>query len=212
MELRADIYDALMREAAAQDLAPALLAAVWSKESGFDPLAVGDEGHSYGLGQLYDRGAGAGHPAAKLLEVDYNARVSAEYLARCLQAFGGDELQGVSAYNQGIQGARENGWRFNESYVLGVLAERDRFLREGLRRAGGGNGATPAPKPVEVYPIVGAFGELIQRAGPGWLALFGRPRGPVAYSGRQALQDFERCVMLWYDGHGVQVLFKAEVG
>lgn len=106
---------------------PATLAGVWKVESGFDPSALGDlnaDGapYSFGLGQLHVKGAGHGYHPRKLLRPEVNADVSARYLAGCIKAFPDSLDLGISAYNQGIAGAKEKGLKVNKGYVDAVLA------------------------------------------------------------------------------------------
>lgn len=44
------------------------------RESALDPTAVGDSGHSVGLFQLYDKGAGAGYSVAERMDPRINCR------------------------------------------------------------------------------------------------------------------------------------------
>jgi len=134
----ATVLRALHQAAAEASVDPSLLAAIWWQESNFRPLAVGDigAGVSLGLGQLNLSGAGAewrNDPSA-LLDPPTNARASAAYLRRCLDAFLGDIPRGISAYNQGVGGASKELWfRVNGSaYVDPVLGYLATIQREGL--------------------------------------------------------------------------------
>jgi soluble lytic murein transglycosylase-like protein len=115
------------------ELEPALVAGVVDTESGFNPEAVGDAGRSFGLMQLYLEGAGSefrDNPEA-LLNPETNLRAGCEYLRDCLLSFrdrGDDSLRlGISAYNQGIAGARQHGLAVNPGYVDSVLAAREKW-------------------------------------------------------------------------------------
>lgn len=103
------------------------LLGVWKVESGFDAQAMGDlnaDGapYSFGLGQLHVKGAGHGYHPRKLLIPEVNAEVSARYLAACLAAFPDNARLGISAYNQGIAGAKERGEKGNKAYIDAVVA------------------------------------------------------------------------------------------
>src|SRR3990167_4819212 len=85
---------------------PAIIAAIVEVESGFNPLAVGDDRSSYGLMQLHIGGAGGGHPPSQLLEIENNLEFGIQYFKRCLEATNYSLPDALSAYNQGIQGWR----------------------------------------------------------------------------------------------------------
>lgn len=102
------------------------LLGVWKVESGFDTLALGDlnaDGapYSFGMGQLHVKGAGHGYHPRKLLNSEVNADVSARYLAGCIKAFPDNIRLGISAYNQGIQGAKDRGEKVNKGYIDAVM-------------------------------------------------------------------------------------------
>lgn len=116
-------YSALFLAYAATYSVPAALpAAIAHWESGFNPNAIGDAGHSIGLMQLHDQGAGYGWTIAQRRDPATNIDVGTAYVRRCLDAFGGDLRFAISAYNQGIGGARDRGWEFNRHYVDGILS------------------------------------------------------------------------------------------
>ena len=122
-----------------------VLLGTWKVESGFDPQALGDlnkDGapYSFGLGQLHVKGAGRGFHPRKLLIPELNADVSASFLASCYQAFEGVDRLAVSAYNQGIAGAKERGEKVNKTYVDAVLAAAEEW--DDLDKAD-----APQPKP-----------------------------------------------------------------
>lgn len=102
-----------------------VLLGVWKVESGFDPLALGDlngdnAAYSYGIGQLHVKGAGHGFHPRKLLNLAFNANLSAKYLGGCVAAFPGKIRLAISAYNQGIGGAKEKGEKVNKGYIDAV--------------------------------------------------------------------------------------------
>lgn len=131
--LHEDIYREGWIQAKVNDIDPYLLFAVWNAESGFNPNAVGDSNQSFGLGQLYQGGAGGGHTGTELLDLTTNAEMSARYLAECIRATGSEE-DGVSAYNQGVGGWNKNGRELNAPYVDGIMATRARIADEGVGR------------------------------------------------------------------------------
>ena len=149
LEVRATIYDAIMKYARQFRVEPVLIAAVIKTESNFNPNAVGDLsiGGSYGLMQLYIKGAGAGHTIEELMDIDNNIRIGTQYLAGCLDAFDGNRWQGVSAYNQGIQGVKDRGWEFNSDYVGTVIRTHDQILAAGMRRIEETSPPEPIPEP-----------------------------------------------------------------
>ena len=111
---------------------PELALAVMGQESGGKPGAVSPKG-ALGLMQLM--------PAtAKELGVDprdpvQNVQGGLRYLKQQLDAFGGDEAKALAAYNAGpgaVQKYRNTvpPYRETRDYVVRVLAERDRILRQ----------------------------------------------------------------------------------
>lgn len=127
MAFSSQIENAIFKYSAQYDVDAALIRAIIMQESGGNPNAKGDYDsagvpHSFGLMQLYDKGAGAGYSPAYLLDIDNNVRLGTGYLKSCLNAFPGDLKTAISAYNQGIGGARDRGWTYNRSYVESVLS------------------------------------------------------------------------------------------
>lgn len=138
------IYTAIMVNAHRLQISPYLVMAVTHRESTFAWDARGDWGtdradrypgdwlwqpnaeglypHSFGLMQLSVNGAGAYHTPAELLDISNNVRWGCDYLKRCLGAFGGDWERAISAYNQGIQGVKDNGIEVNRPYINDVMA------------------------------------------------------------------------------------------
>ncbi|KKL51165.1 hypothetical protein LCGC14_2298240 [marine sediment metagenome] len=126
------IRDFAISAAHRYEIPVSVLLGVWKVESAFDPLALGDlnkDGapYSFGLGQLHVKGAGHGFHPRKLLLPEFNADVSARYLAGCYAAFEGNDRLAVSAYNQGIAGAKERGEKVNKAYVDAVFAAAQEF-------------------------------------------------------------------------------------
>lgn len=116
------IREVAIREAAKNGIHVSVLLGIWQAESAFDVLALGDlnsdgAAFSYGIGQLHVKGAGSGIHPRKLLILEVNAGMSAGFLGRCFKAFPQDRDLGISAYNQGITGAKERGLKVNQGYV-----------------------------------------------------------------------------------------------
>lgn len=101
------------------------------QESGYNPVAIGDAGQSFGLMQLYLAGAGAGHEDWELLWVPRNLDIGCAYYSRCVDATA-TRQEAISAYNQGIGGLQANGLEVNRSYWESVSAMRDRLDAEGV--------------------------------------------------------------------------------
>lgn len=70
------ITDIIDRVAQALGVDPKLAEATAQQESGFNPNAIGDGGHSVGLFQLNDRGEGAGMTVAQRQDPETNARIA----------------------------------------------------------------------------------------------------------------------------------------
>ena len=137
MNVPQNVLDALTGACQRHGVELALALGLSTVESGLDPNARGDYDaagvpHSFGLMQLYDAGAGYGHTPEELLNLDNNTEWGCSYLRACLDAFPGDIFTGVSAYNQGIGGARSRGWEFNAPYVRRVLDFRDQYRDQGF--------------------------------------------------------------------------------
>jgi soluble lytic murein transglycosylase-like protein len=135
LRLHPDIYREAWIQSKAQNIDIYLLLAVWWVESKFNPNAVGDANKSFGMGQLYQGGAGAGRSGTDLLDLTTNAEMSAAYLAAMIKQTG-SEYDGVSAYNQGLQGWEERGQKGNPAYWLAVKNMRERLSAEGVARMG----------------------------------------------------------------------------
>ncbi len=123
--LTKQIKETAIREAAKNGVPVSTLLGIWQAESAFDVLALGDlnsdgAAFSYGIGQLHVKGAGGGIHPRKLLILAVNAAMSAGYLGRCFAAFPDKPDLAISAYNQGIAGAKESGLKTNQGYVDSV--------------------------------------------------------------------------------------------
>lgn len=115
----------------------ALIAAISYVESKWNPNALGDfdsqgRPHSFGLMQLYDKGAGAGYTREQLLDPRTNVMLGTKYLKQCIDAFPGDIETAISAYNQGIANARRRGKQANYYYVQLVLKAWNNIKAEGF--------------------------------------------------------------------------------
>lgn len=124
------ILYAVLWQSCIHGLDPNLILAVIMQESGGDPLIVGDNGHSVGLMQLHDQGAGADMSVADRQDIMLNVARGTSYLADMIVSTG-SYPDGLSAYNQGFGGWSANGRAVNQGYVDSVLAIRDRILAEG---------------------------------------------------------------------------------
>jgi soluble lytic murein transglycosylase-like protein len=136
-KIQATVLRAIKQAASEERVAPELVAAVWWKESGLNPLAVGDLtcGVALGGGQQNLAGAGAvflDNPSA-LLDPLTNARATAKYLREGLDRFAGYTARAVSGYNQGMGGASHQDWyQVNGPYVDAILAQMEVYRRDGL--------------------------------------------------------------------------------
>ncbi|KKK71148.1 hypothetical protein LCGC14_2916870, partial [marine sediment metagenome] len=119
------IKEVAIREASKNGVPVSVLLGIWQAESAFDILALGDlnsdgAAFSYGIGQLHVKGAGGGIHPRKLLILEVNAGMSAGFLGRTFKAFPDSESLAISAYNQGIAGAKERGAKINSGYISTV--------------------------------------------------------------------------------------------
>jgi soluble lytic murein transglycosylase-like protein len=119
--------DAIRAAAAAEGLAPALLAAQIARESGFDQHAVSAAG-AVGIAQfLPGTWAGTWNPwrTASPLDPLPAIRAEAHYLSRLVALFGGDVPRALAAYNAGVSRARGSPATWpaeTRAYVPAVLA------------------------------------------------------------------------------------------
>ena len=126
------VKDEAIRGAQRYGVPVSTLLAIWKVESGFDVLALGDlnadnAAYSYGIGQLHLKGAGHGFHPRKLLNLAFNANLSARYFGGCVKAFPGEIRLAISAYNQGIGGTKEKGEKVNKGYIDAVQAAAREF-------------------------------------------------------------------------------------
>lgn len=95
-------------------------------ESNYNPDALGDYENgvpmSFGAMQCYLKGACSGLTPEEAAKPEVNIHRCVSYIRSCLDAFPGDIRTAISAYNQGISGARARGWTFTKVYVERVLS------------------------------------------------------------------------------------------
>jgi len=132
-QLTKKIKETAIREAAKNGVPVSVLLGIWQAESAFDVQALGDlnadnAAYSYGIGQLHVKGAGGGIHPRKLLILEVNAAMSAGFLGRCFKSFPDNVGLAISAYNQGIQGAKDKGLKVNQGYVDTVAKNAQAFL------------------------------------------------------------------------------------
>jgi soluble lytic murein transglycosylase-like protein len=140
-QVPAEVWVACNNAAQAHGVPLLLLLAISYVESRWNPSAMGDydtfgKPHSYGLFQLYDRGAGAGYTVETLLDPFQNADIAARYLARAYEVFEGDYLSVIAAFNLGFAGVRRKGREAARAYVEKVLDIERRLEEEGYEVIG----------------------------------------------------------------------------
>jgi len=133
LTLRASIYDAIMAECEVAALQPEAVAAVAVVESRLNPGAIGDDGHSLGMWQLHDEGAGAGMTDDERIGILSSTHAAVQFLAM-LMVNTGNHRDMWSAYNQGLSGWRKRGGRGNPEYVAAVQRAYDGLVESGLDR------------------------------------------------------------------------------
>jgi soluble lytic murein transglycosylase-like protein len=138
-------YDALVTSAAQRyGLDPAILHGLIQQESGFNPNATSSAG-ALGLTQLMPgtaAGLGVTNPLDPAQSIDGGAR----YLRRQLDAFGGDVVKALAAYNAGPSAVSRYGgvppYAETQAYVQKVLANANAY------RNATGVASTPTPAPI----------------------------------------------------------------
>lgn len=192
---------AIVRYANQVNLPPELIGAICYQESGFNPEAIGDNGHSVGLMQLHDQGAGAGLTTAQRMDIETNLRVGTTYLKHVVVAT--ESLEGgISAYNQGLGGWQAHGTQANSSYVNAVLTIMARFTRDGTFADPTADTPKPLPRQdseeIGGHTIAFAFLKEYNRRG----RVDGDPNGKAAYCGDNCIQSFKSgAVFVWAGGH-----------
>jgi soluble lytic murein transglycosylase-like protein len=111
--------------AASNGIDPALLKALVSQESGFDPNARSGAG-ALGLTQLMP-GTAAGLGVTNPLDPAQSLQGGAKYLRQQLDRFGGDEKLALAAYNAGPGAVQKYGgvppYTETQNYVTSVLSK-----------------------------------------------------------------------------------------
>jgi Transglycosylase SLT domain len=79
------VYDAISRACYATGVPLKIALAIVQQESGGDPNAIGDNGHSVGLFQLNDQGEGAGMTVAQRQDPYQNALIALRVVANVMQ-------------------------------------------------------------------------------------------------------------------------------
>ncbi|HWG58857.1 MAG TPA: lytic transglycosylase domain-containing protein [Candidatus Acidoferrales bacterium] len=152
-----DRLDRIVREAAERhDLDPALVKAVISTESGWNPQAVSRKG-AVGLMQLVPATAqryGAGNP----FDPAQNVEAGTTYLRSLLDRYNGDLTKSLAAYNAGEHAVDASGgvpaYRETRQYVRKVT---DAYFRPGSGR----NSSLWSPPKDPVRRVVTANGRVV---------------------------------------------------
>lgn len=137
-----------------------ILAAQINQESGWDPFAVGDSGHSIGLLQLHDQGQGAGMSVIERQDPATNLRVGLRAFRAHLDEFGSVEAA-LAAHNAGgpavrMEYRRGGNWStlYGGSvaghYVRPILAAAHDLEQRGIVRDPVAEEAPQPPPPAEV--------------------------------------------------------------
>jgi hypothetical protein len=141
------IAQLITRIAAEEGVDPALAIAMARQESGLNPSAVGDQGHSVGLFQLNDQGMGYGMGQARY-DPETNARTALRSLAQTIQKNPGVRDPGrLAAMSQ--RPADPNGYARSINAMLG-----------------GGQGTAHTGSAFNPNPIKPAFSPLAQGGTP----------------------------------------------
>ena len=110
---------------------PALLRAVMHAESAFNPMALSNKG-AQGLMQLMP-GTATDLGVVDAFDIGQNIRGGAQYLARMLKNFNGDERLATAAYNSGPGAVQKYGdvppYAETQVYVQRVAMLRDRYSK-----------------------------------------------------------------------------------
>jgi soluble lytic murein transglycosylase-like protein len=130
--------------AQANGLDPALLAGLIKQESGFNPTA-GSPAGARGLAQLMP-GTAAGLGVTNVLDPVQSINGGAKYLKQQLDAFGGDVVKALAAYNAGPGAVKRFGgvppYAETQNYVKAVQAHAATF-----RTASAPSSTTPSYSP-----------------------------------------------------------------
>lgn len=146
---------------------PKLALAIAKQESGLDPMAIGDGGHSVGLFQLNDQGEGAGMSVADRQNAETNARIALTQVAAVARAHPDWTPGQIAAAAQRPADQATYAQRVNALYQGGPITAGPTSTAPG---AGGGAGSsTPAadltPEQVQQQMRVryGYLGGLLDR-------------------------------------------------
>lgn len=134
----------------------AIIAGMVDKESGWNPDAVGDNGHSIGLLQLHDAGLGYGLSADLRRDPETNLRVGIGAHVAYRKEFGTVEAA-IAAHNAGGPAVRNVGGKWETLYGGTVAAN---YVRPVLAlaaeyRAGRANREQPDPETVQLNVLWG---------------------------------------------------------
>jgi hypothetical protein len=160
--LPADIVAVLLRLCEQYGVDPYVIAGMVWRESAWNPLAVGDYGHSVGLLQLHDAGLGAGMSVAQRQDIETNLRIGVRAFRANRDEFGTVEAA-VAAHNAGGPALRLAGgdWRkvyggsVARNYVEPVLAKADEYRRDGVL------GIAEPPLAIQLDAIWGVSEQLL---------------------------------------------------
>ena len=131
--LNLDVFkDEIARASADYGVDAALLRAVMHAESAFNPMALSSKG-AQGLMQLMP-GTAADLGVLDAFDISQNIRGGAQYLARMLKNFNGDERLAAAAYNAGPGAVQKYGAIPPYTETM-IYVERVATLRERYRKA-----------------------------------------------------------------------------
>lgn len=102
-----------------------VLCGIADLESHWNPLAVGDSGHSIGLTQLHDGGLGAGLSIEQRQDPRINLGTAARALVANLEHFDGDMERAIASHNAGRPQVETAGdsWREIQNGLAGGVGE-----------------------------------------------------------------------------------------
>ena len=133
LRMRAQLFDTIEKEAEWNNVEPQAAIAVMMAESGGNPGAIGDDGFSIGLWQLHEAGAGAHMTDDDRISIVRSTAVAIAWLGE-LHDLLENWPHAWSAYNQGLQGFRDNGVTFTAEYVSRVQDIYERLCAEDFAR------------------------------------------------------------------------------
>lgn len=130
------LYDLVAAVAADQGVPRELALAVVMHESGGNPDSTGDAGHSIGLMQLHDQGAGAGMSVEKRRNAYRNITRGIEHLSSLYNPLRGWR-GALMCYNMGEAGWANAGCPQDTGYSVAVMALWSRIIAAGVVTAWG---------------------------------------------------------------------------